>query len=839
MVPTSPPRRLVPPSRPGRGPWFNGRTVNVEPTRTLARGLLRRGWRATVILAVLTGLAAGVAMAVVGAGRRTATAYDRFAAFADPPELMLNFCPPGTNLGAEGSLVPCYSYDAAEERNAIVALDEVAAAARAQFRGFTIAPAAEPDQAVVGGTIAVLDPGIPATPSGRYLVVNGRDATAADEVLLNEALAERSGIGVGDRVVLSFWSPEELGSLGTDSTTFTGPSVDAEVVGIARALTDLAAATEAVSGGNAFAVLGPGMAEATADAAGFTGVLVEATGDDAGAARAAIERGLENQLFQAVPALGIDEIAPTRDAIRYEAQATLVLGVLLAALVATFVGQAIARQSRREWSDGPILRAVGVSTREAATSAWLRGAAIGVPAAVVGVATAILLSPRGPVGVGRRAEVDPGIRLDLPVLVLGGLLVVGICAAGAASPLLRGRALRRAVVKMPRTRPRRSFGLPPVPSAGLHLARTSRGARVDVATALASASVAVIAIVAAAVLTASFDDLAATPARFGAPWDLSIGGGVEGPAEVEALLAESADRVERAAVITGTDLLIGDETAWVHAYLPLEEVSDQVVPLPIARGRPPATAREIALGELTMAASGASIGDTVTLSGFGSSAGEEFEMTVVGSTIINDNFESSPGRGAAVTPEFIAEAAPEVVGLGNSVIVTFVPGTDVDDVAEELRSRYPGSVEEPIQQAAVLNVGRIRNLPYVMAAVVALLATASLVHALVLSVGRNRRVLGVLKGLGFTRVQVSATVAWHATSYAIVALIVALPLGVVAGRWGWRLVAEALGVPAVAIIPLFALAAVIVGLLALFNLAAAYPAWRAARLSTAAALRAE
>ena len=47
--------------------------------------------------------------------------------------------------------------------------------------------------------------------------------------------------------------------------------------------------------------------------------------------------------------------------------------------------------------------------------------------------------------------------------------------------------------------------------------------------------------------------------------------------------------------------------------------------------------------------------------------------------------------------------------------------------------------------------------------VVALLAVVSLVHALVLAISRNRRVLGVLKGLGFTRRQVGGTVAWHAT----------------------------------------------------------------------------
>ena len=51
------------------------------------------------------------------------------------------------------------------------------------------------------------------------------------------------------------------------------------------------------------------------------------------------------------------------------------------------------------------------------------------------------------------------------------------------------------------------------------------------------------------------------------------------------------------------------------------------------------------------------IGDTVEVVSI--STGEAYEMEIVGTTIVNDNFEASPGRGAAVAPAFIAEAAPE------------------------------------------------------------------------------------------------------------------------------------------------------------------------------------
>ena len=122
---------------------------------------------------------------------------------------------------------------------------------------------------------------------------------------------------------------------------------------------------------------------------------------------------------------------------------------------------------------------------------------------------------------------------------------------------------------------------------------------------------------------------------------------------------------------------------------------------------------------------------------------------------------------------------------------------------------------------------------------VALLAIASLVHALVLSVGRNRRPLGVLKSLGFTRAQVGGTVACQANAFGLVALVTAVPLGVFLGRQVWALVAEQLGVPDVPQVPVASAAAVVLVGLLVVNLVASYPAWRAARLPTAVALRSE
>ena len=123
-----------------------------------AAGLIRRGWRATIVLALLAGLTAGVAMAMVAAGRRTATVYDRFTAYADVPELLLNFCPPGLDVTDEESFQQCFTYDAADEREVIAALPEVEAASRGSFRGLTLAPLDDPDNTWMASALAMLRP---------------------------------------------------------------------------------------------------------------------------------------------------------------------------------------------------------------------------------------------------------------------------------------------------------------------------------------------------------------------------------------------------------------------------------------------------------------------------------------------------------------------------------------------------------------------------------------------------------------------------------------------------------------------------------------------------------
>src|SRR5439155_4118907 len=96
--------------------------------------------------------------------------------------------------------------------------------------------------------------------------------------------------------------------------------------------------------------------------------------------------------------------------------------------------------------------------------------------------------------------------------------------------------------------------------------------------------------------------------------------------------------------------------------------------------------------------------------------------------------------------------------------------------------------------AELKTVARMNRLPGVLATILGFLAAATLAHALVTTIGRRRRDLAVLSSLGLGRRKLRATVLWQAATMTAVALVVGLPIGVVVGRWAWRLFADQIAV---------------------------------------------
>ena len=182
----------------------------------------------------------------------------------------------------------------------------------------------------------------------------------------------------------------------------------------------------------------------------------------------------------------------------------------------------------------------------------------------------------------------------------------------------------------------------------------------------------------------------------------------------------------------------------------------------------------------------------------------------------------------------------------NVIFVRYRPGTtETDELARLRRETQPlvsfaGFDVLPVQRPAeIVNAGSTGNAPLVLALSLAAGAVFSLALALAYAVRRRQRELMVLKVLGFTRRQVAATVWWQASTTMLIALVIGIPVGAVAGRALWTTFAHALDVVAAPDVPVITIVAVGLAALVVANLIALPTALAASRFKPATVLRAE
>ena len=133
----------------------------------------------------------------------------------------------------------------------------------------------------------------------------------------------------------------------------------------------------------------------------------------------------------------------------------------------------------------------------------------------------------------------------------------------------------------------------------------------------------------------------------------------------------------------------------------------------------------------------------------------------------------------------------------------------------------------------------IRDTPRILGALLALLGVAGLAHVLVTRVRRRRRDLAILKIIGMRRTQLLTVVSWQATALTAAALILGIPMGILAGRWSWVLFARSVGVDPSAHVPALLVLAEAAAALLVAITAAIAPGYAAARVRPAAVLRTE
>ena len=786
---------------------------------------LRRRWRPSLMLALLVAGVAGTSIAALAGARRTSTSFDRMLEATAGWDVQVN-----PDLGSDSDL----------DLDAVAALPEVAAISRGAGMPLFIPDAqGQPDFTYPVYALAAMD-GASFVEHHRPLVREGRlpDPGRADEILLGPHVADDLGVDVGDSVELPYvpraaFEQTEPAASGSgpppvDLNTFLVAGVGVQQQNI---VVDEAFANEVI-------LLTPAFYATHAEDAYF--LVVQASLHEGPRDLASFRAGVEALVpeeaieFQTLPRI----TATVERAIRPQVAALTLFGVTTAAAGLLVIAQALARQLGDASADAPALRAIGMTRPQLFAVAVVRVVAVGVVGAVGAVVVAVALSARAPVGPVRAAEPSPGLELNAQYLSLGALAIPLVLLVALALPLWRASHYRGSPATVRSSSVvagMAAAGAGPVPLVGVRMA---------VRPLLLGVAGVLVGLIGVLVFAAGLSGLLSSPAQYGWDWDHLIDASGEMPAESQQRVLTAfveSDQVEGMTVLWYDRVLLGGEPL---PAIGLERFKGDVHPT-VVDGRAPASDTEIALGSRDLDRLDVEVGDVVTAT---SPDGGTVALDVVGQAVF-PGLGTYPGadrtelaRGALVTVDALRR-----LGVGfdaRSLAVSYAPGVDADAVPTDLLRDIEATADAVVVHSAqqpgdVASLERVQRVPLVLAGLLAVLAAAGLTHGLVSSVRRQRRDLAVLAALGFTRHQLVGAVLWQAATFALVALAVALPVGVLAGRQAWSLVADGLGIPPAPRVPFVALGVVIAVTGVVASTVASVPARRAANTRPAVVLRAE
>lgn len=805
-----------------------------------ARAILRQRLAGTLVLIAVVALPAGVVLASVAGAARMREALPDFVAYNRAYDTLV-FADPSPDLQQVLDQVRALpDWEVSEQVGAVVV------SVRDGDHWVAVVPAAYVD-------------GRPHVDQERPLVVEGRlpGPTRAAEVAVNEDFARDLGLHAGDTFALRTFTPAGLPAMtsGQASRDPDGEDLTMTVAGVIRRPADLRTSlsqqAEDLGSDSWYVGVGPAFVRRFGDRLANFGFGVAGR----------VTPGRQDDLADAISALGRDDLAlrSTNESaelvssigrgIDFEANALRLFALIAAIAGAAFVGQAIGRQVFGDLDDDEASRSLGVDRRHRVAVPLVRSAIVAAGGAIGAVMLATALSPVFPIGLARQATLDPGVRVDRLTLGVGATALLVFVLGWAAIDAWRLTGDGRARADRPRSeRPATSLsavaaraGAPVSVTAGVRLAlERGRGrTAVPVVGALLTTTAGVLVLCGVLVFASGLDHLVTTPVEQGWNWDSAVGNfnsTAEARAGAQALRANPD--IASFNGYTASPVQIDGHEVYSLVLGP----GDPALGPPVIDGRLPGSDDETAVGTQTLAALDKGIGDTLTAQVPGTPGGPR-EFRIVGTVVLPAGLDTelSLGRGAVVT---LAGARATVGGGPEAVIpqeflVRFAEGVTPAQAADSLRPAFGDGSPGPRPASDVTNLQRVQRMPRVLALLVGLLALGTLANVLVTSVRRRRRDLATYAAIGFRRRQLAATVAWQATTFALLALVAGVPLGLAAGRTVWTLVANSIGSTTDPVVPTALLALVVVGTLVAANLIAALPARAAARTRPAQILRSE
>jgi predicted lysophospholipase L1 biosynthesis ABC-type transport system permease subunit len=268
----------------------------------------------------------------------------------------------------------------------------------------------------------------------------------------------------------------------------------------------------------------------------------------------------------------------------------------------------------------------------------------------------------------------------------------------------------------------------------------------------------------------------------------------------------------------------------------------------ITNGRAPRTVDDLALGAETLRSLHRQVGDTVRVNIGGSTR----QFNVVGQAVFA-RFAPYPaseptglGTGAAMTLAGLSRFGPlnsdssvSPLAGGPFVLVDAVPGTDASLFERLAFHDNPdaGLVLAAQRPTVVQSYQQLERMQLLLAGLLVLLAVSTTYQLLASTVRRRRRDLALLRTLGFTSGQLRRSILVQSMTLMALSTAIAIPIGLIAGRWLWILTSDWLGIPERSLVPIGAVAIVALAALIIGAGIALVPARSASHVNPATALR--
>ena len=783
-------------------------TCGVRAIAYRLRCVLRKRWPATVGLCLIVAAVSGVVLAFAAGAERTSTVADRYTS---------------ANGGDMDGVI--YQNEGRPQTPDVAALAGTAHVDSITFV-FGVISAPGSSNGMNASSLA-----------GSYLatgsrLISGRAPapTAKGEFVASRSFIEATHAAVGDEFELKTLTQAQADTNGYGNEPPAGPTVPSVLVGIIDGPANLDDPTPSL-------VFSPALLD---DPQIGIKVTIMTVRFKPGVGLDTFRTQLDT--LPASGSLSLDKgvlVSPAlRKAIDAQALGLWALATVAAVAAAVALGQLITRHVRLTDGEQTRLSSIGYVDAQIVGESIARAAVPVVSGVVIGVGVSVALSRLFPTGFVRRIEPDSGFRFETGVLLLGAAAFSAALVLWMSISLMLSRRTARHIS-------RTTTAVEAIASrtgsatagTGLRFAfarRENDGS--SVRAIIVGLSLTIVGMVASLTFAISMGRLVSEPARYGVNYDIMIGSGANTiPDDQRAALDADAD-------ITALTLYADGQarhgTTTVR-LVGMKRVKGDIGP-PVLDGRLPASDDEIALGRLTAKSFNVASGDQLELDGDGRS--RTFHVTglvVVPSIGVNEGI----GQDAVVTFGGMAAIDPSA-GAGTA-IAKFAGVTQragIIRLSQQL-GLDPSVVGDPTQEgsrpAAIVNVARVRSIPFVLATLLSALALLTLGYVMITSVLNRRKDVAILRSIGADKRWISRAVHWQATTFTLAPVVIGIPLGLIVGRIVFRSFADSIGTLNSASIPVLLIAVLALGLALVANTVASLAARRSFRLTPAALLRSE